>query len=129
MANARRFLVITAGLIATGAVVGALAAMAGYFIGALKTDDGPMGVWGYSFLATVGAAYGAVLAPLFGWLVLRYVPLGRAIGWTALGTVIGGAVGVATHSDPLFAAPAGFVMASILARLSVRRRAAKPETV
>ncbi|MCC7001821.1 MAG: hypothetical protein IT357_06675 [Gemmatimonadaceae bacterium] len=37
-----------------------------------------------AFASGFGAAYGVVLGPLLGWTLMRRVPLGRAIGETAL---------------------------------------------
>lgn len=44
----------------------------------------------------IGTPLGAIGGPTLGWLLLRRVPLGRAIVATALGTVIGSLVGAAT---------------------------------
>jgi hypothetical protein len=43
--------------------------------------------------AYFGALVGAVAAPTGGWLLLRRVPLGRAITWTTAGAGAGGAAG------------------------------------
>ena len=48
------------------------------------------------FGGTFGAVVGGVGAPIFAWPCMRTVPLGRAIGWSAVATVAGAAVGLLT---------------------------------
>jgi len=45
------------------------------------------------FGAWFGAPLGATLFPLAGWLLMRRVPIGRALLGTMLGTILGGLVG------------------------------------
>lgn len=49
--------------------------------------------FGMMFGGTFGALVGGVGAPLLGWLFLRTVPLGRAIGWSAIATLTGASIG------------------------------------
>jgi len=68
----------------------------------------------FTFGATFGVAVGAVIAPIVGWLFLRRVALARAIGQTALGSLVGIAVAAILH--PTYAAPfalAGLLVAAI----------------
>jgi hypothetical protein len=95
MTRLRRILTVTAGLVAVGATVGALAGAAvAALIGAIL--DAPLAALDPELLlagATFGAPLGAVLLPVAGWLLMRHVPLGRALVWTTVGTVAGGLVG------------------------------------
>lgn len=90
-----RVLAVTAGLVLTGGLVGGLCGAATLALvlavmgeGKAAVDPGLL-----SIAAAFGAVVGAVFAPLMSWLFLRHVPLGRAIVQTALGTIIGGAIG------------------------------------
>ena len=94
----KRVAAVTAGLAVAGAMVGALcgAIMMLAFILVEGTGGDPI----HEFVALmawggmVGAALGAVLGPLSAWLLMRHVPLGLAIGGTALGTLIGAIIGI-----------------------------------
>jgi len=44
--------------------------------------------------AAIGAAFGAIVAPVLAWSTLRRVPLGLAIVGISVGAGIGGAIGV-----------------------------------
>jgi len=110
MTKARRILAVTAGLAATGAVVGAVIGAATLFtymvlsegIGAFRMS--PMVL---AFGGGVGGVIGLVFAPVASWTLLRRVPLGRAIVTAAIGTVLGAfAGGVAI--GPVLGAVAGF---------------------
>ena len=76
------------------------------------------------FGATFGAVLGAVLLPLAGWLLMRRVPLGRALLGTAAGAVSGGLLGWFMPVGPdviartLVAGVAGFLVAVIVLRRS-----------
>ena len=127
MSRARRIVVVTAGLAATGAVVGALVGVLALFLGSLVRAGwaAASDPFGYAIAAIIGAAIGAVVAPILAWGVMRHVPLGRAIAGTALGAVLGGAIGwVLPVVFPPFAAVAGFVVAAVVLRLTARRTAA-----
>ena len=96
--RATRVALVTTGLSATGAVIGALCAASSVAIiavagGGLETlTTGPtMGIIELS--AAAGAFVGMIGAPLLGWGLLRRVPLGRVILVTALGAIIGAVVG------------------------------------
>lgn len=74
----------------------------------------------------VGAIMGAITAPVMAWGVMRPVPLGRAIGWSAVGTVLGALV---PFVDPMLGGLLGFLGGSLAARLrtdQLARRAAAP---
>jgi hypothetical protein len=90
-----RIVVVTLGLIVAGALFGGIAGASALTISVLITEqisgtpDLPM----IGFAAIFGAIVGAVVAPLGGWLLLRYVPLGAAIAWSTLATGVGGVCG------------------------------------
>jgi hypothetical protein len=77
----------------------------------------------FAIAATVGAMLGAVCAPIAGWLLLRYVPLGRAFAGLTVGTIVGGAIGwfLQVSADRgnalLIAATVGFLGAAVVLRL------------
>src|SRR5687768_2929380 len=92
-----RIVLVTAGLSVMGGAVGAVTAASAVGAIALLSagfhglTSGPM-----PGLLTVAAGFGALCgmlgAPVLGWGLLRRASLGRAILWTAVGT-IGGAIG------------------------------------
>lgn len=113
---AGRVAVVTAGLIGGGAIAGGMAGSIGAAL-AVGIHDGlraaldPM-VW--LFAGLIGAPLGAILLPIAGFTVLRYVRLGRVLVVTILGTALGGAAGVqVTAGGWLTGALLGFALASI----------------
>lgn len=125
-----RILTVTLLLIGSGAVFGAvLGVFAMAFIALVS--GGPRWLAETSTFFDTGAAFGAcvgaVLAPAAGWLLMRHVPLWRAIGETALGTVTGVVLGFFLGRFSSFGAlwpiglgVIGFVAAAV--RLRVARR-------
>lgn len=91
-----RVALVAFGLIPAGAVAGALAGALGAMIW-MTTAKGIgaapipliLGIAGVS-----GAILGAVILPVAGFTLLRYVPLGRALAETIVATALGGAIGV-----------------------------------
>ena len=135
MSRLGRILAVTAGLSAAGIVVGALCAAATLAMVLVVQDglrsffdpelDGIFGV-----VAAAGAAVGAVAAPALAWGLLRRVPLGRAVVWTALGTVAGAGLGTWTLPLHHFLVPVpsvlvgallGFVASGVALRLRAVR--------
>jgi uncharacterized membrane protein YfcA len=93
--RAVRILAVTAGLGVAGGVLGAVASVI-TFVVAMVLSEGlppPIHLDVLAFVAGFGAIFGIVAAPAGGWLLLRHVPLGRAMLWSVMGTVVGG-VGV-----------------------------------
>ena len=121
----KRIVAVTAGLAATGAVVGsvlgALTIIGWIVVESRRLTGSDWPVIGVA--AVAGAAIGAVLAPIFAWALLRTVPLGRAILGTAVGTVAGVVVGPLIHAAGLIpGALAGFAIAAVALRLTASRR-------
>jgi hypothetical protein len=119
-----RVALVTLGLIPTGAAAGALAGALGVtiwmsFVGGIRAAlDSQL----WAFAGMVGGALGAVLLPIAGFTVLRYVPLGRALAETIVGTAIGGALGVQFLGQGwLVGALAGFGVAAIRLRALAKR--------
>lgn len=104
-----RVVAVTAGLVVAGAVVGAVAGAAMFTLTMLLSGELSK-LWVardlLMFAAWFGARAGAVLGPVAAWLLMRHVPLGRAIGGTALGTLAGGALGL-LMVGPVESIPAG----------------------
>lgn len=128
MADPRRVVAVTLALVGIGVVVGAACGVAaltivGLFSGApVFSDVGAVGI-----AAAFGAMVGAVAAPLFSWMLLRHVPLGKAILHTAMGTILGGMLGLSLPVASLggtvvpgllYAPVAGFLLAAIRLRLT-----------
>jgi hypothetical protein len=91
-----RVALVALGLVPAGAIAGAIAGALGATIW-LSVAEGlraALDPWLWGMAGTVGAALGAVVLPIAGLTVLRYVPLGRALAETILATALGGAVGV-----------------------------------
>lgn len=131
MGRARRILAVTAGLVAfgaaAGAIAGALVAVLAITLSlgpreALETDL-------VGFGAMLGAPLGGVLLPASGWLLMRRVPVGRAMLGTMLGTIAGGLTGwfVPLHINgfyrTLFGGFVGFAVAVIALRQLASRSA------
>lgn len=106
-----RVAAVTAGLAVTGAVAGALVGAAMCALMLLLSGE-PSKLWVardlLAFAASFGARAGAVLGPVAAWLLMRHVPLGDAIGGTALGTLAGGALGLLL-AGPVESFPAGLL--------------------
>jgi len=126
-----RIAAVTAGLAAAGALVGgacaplALAALLVAMKARGALGDGAL----YLSAGLVGAGIGAVGAPTVAWTLLRRVPLGRAIGVTALGAAVGAALGAVAHGGTrgvsgqfvlggIYGALAGFVVAALALRFT-----------
>jgi hypothetical protein len=110
-----RAALVALGLIPAGAVAGALAGGLGAMIW-LSAAEGlhaapiplVLGVAGI-----FGAMLGAVILPVAGFTLLRYVPLGRALAETIVATALGGAIGVQFLGAWWLAGPlAGFGVAA-----------------
>ncbi len=114
----------TALLAGIGSVVGF--ALGTALLVAIEVVDSGAFVWrtaipfGVLFGGTVGAAVGAVGAPAITWLLLRHVPLHRAIMFCALGTVVGEAIGVVVLRQIVIGGCVGFVIAAIAMRIAYR---------
>jgi hypothetical protein len=79
------------------------------------------------FVAGFGAVLGTIAAPAGGWLLLRHVPLGRAMLWSVLGTVVGAVtlwtvpLGRDQIGRAIIGAVAGFLVAAIVLRWTTPR--------
>lgn len=119
-----RIAAVTAGLVAAGAVAGAVVSMAvGLFLA-------PPSIWSLRpllvFGVEIGAPAGAVLAPVAAWLLMRHVQLGRAIGGTALGTLAGAGLGALLVGPQQFifmGSVLGFGAAAVYLRVRTPREA------
>ena len=129
MTRARRILAVTAGLSLTGAIVGTItgAIVAATIIGVV-THSAPLSLELLAIGAMFGAPLGAVLFPTAGWLLMRHVPLGKALLGTTIGTLAGGIAGwfLPIGSDPLARTitlgVVGFAIAVMLLRRSASSR-------
>lgn len=111
---------VTLGLVCTGAIAGAILGVLIVTFGIVRVASTAE----FSAAATVlllGAAFGgvlgAILAPFTGWVLLRRVPLGRAVGGTFLGSMIGAFLGVlAGPNASIWGALTGFGAAAVWMR-------------
>lgn len=123
-----RIATVVAGLSAAGAFVGALTGM-GVAAVILVMIDGPSEFLTetdvYRYAASIGGVCGALLAPIASMAFMRHVPLWRLFAETAVGTLIGGVVGLRL-TDNLYSAIAiavvGFLAAGIRLAHAFRRR-------
>jgi hypothetical protein len=121
-----RILAVTAGLVAGGALFGALSAAVAITLSMALLRGF---VW-TPFLpsAMLGAQLGAVLLPIAGWTLLRRVPLWRTLTGTIVGTVIGSIVGLVVlgfllYPLGMFIGPVvGAIVGFLLAAIRLRRR-------
>ena len=112
-----RYVILTAALALTGGLVGAALGAILWIValGPLQALLLPEGLW---LAVSFGAIIGGILTPVTGWLLLRDVPLGLAVGGTALGTVAGAVAGLMLGGwggSAMFAV-AGFFAAALLLR-------------
>ncbi|HEY7769307.1 hypothetical protein [Longimicrobium sp.] len=117
-----RILILTAALALTGGMVGAVLG-AIVSILALGPVEAALMPGFIGFGAYFGAIIGAILAPLTGWLLLRRVPLGLAVGGTTVGTLAGAVMGliVGGGNGSVMFAIVGFVGSAVLLRLTASR--------
>ena len=142
MVSVKRVLAVTAGLSVTGTLVGAACAGTAVFIasaldfGLTDLVRGSLSIVIRSAIA--GGILGSVLAPLCAFALLRSVPLGRAVVFTGVGTIVGSVVGdrlapINPYSASYFpgivtGALVGFVLAGLLSRL-VKLRSRRSDSV
>ncbi len=117
-----RILILTVALALTGGVIGAVlgAIMSLMALGPMQAVLLPGSVW---LGVYVGAIIGGILAPLTGWLLLRQVPLGLAVGGTALGAVAGAVIGLVSGAGigAVMFAIGGFLAAAVVLRALAAR--------
>jgi hypothetical protein len=129
-----RVALVALGLVPAGAAAGALAGALGAMIW-LTAAEGlhPAPIPFFLGVAGIfGGMLGAVILPVAGFTLLRYVPLGRALAETIVATAVGGAIGMQFLGVWWLAGPlAGFGVAATrlwaLARQTRRRQYAALE--
>ncbi len=127
MSRSSRILVVTGALALTGAVVGALCGVLGVTLALLPVT----GLRGFdagifALAAPLGGGVGAVTTPLIAWVLLRNVPLGRAILQCALGTVAGGVLASWTNfHNPFFTPVVGAIIGFTVAATHLRLKYAR----
>jgi hypothetical protein len=77
--------------------------------------------FGMIFGGTFGAIVGGLGAPTLGWLLLRRVPLGRAILWTTVATIASALLGILVAGRPVTGALTGFALAPLVLWVLHRR--------
>jgi hypothetical protein len=125
MSMLMRIAIITLGLAAAGFIAGGIVGvvmmacwMAPIDLHELMEKPGIL-LWGGVF----GGMVGAVLGPAGAWLLMRSVPLGLAVGGTALGAILGAVAGLVTagFGGSFYGAFLGFGAAAVLLRVRARR--------
>ena len=107
---------MTGALAVAGAVFGALASALAVTIWLAPRGDLHFGTDVLLFAALVGGALGAVLGPAAAWLLLRRVPVGRAVLGTTAGAFAGGLVSAALQIHAVLGAVVGFTAAALILR-------------
>lgn len=114
---------VTAGLMVSGAIAGAITAMIAVTIVMLIVSGlsalADLGLV-MEFAAMLGAPIGAVILPLEAWALLRRVPLWRALAETAAGTILGAVAFALLSPGPILGAVIGFTLAAIRLRIATR---------
>ena len=125
MTKVVRILAVTAGLGVAGGVLGAVASVIALVVATALTEGLPLPLHldVLAFAAGFGAIFGIVAAPAGGWLLLRHVPLGRAMLWSVMGTVVGGVVAwmIPVGRDHIGRAVLGAVLGLLAAAFVLRR--------
>src|SRR2546423_4092348 len=94
-----RIAAVTTGLMGAGAVCGAVTGI--WSLGLVMSISGPLAIDVLLvFGGLVGAALGAIAAPILGWSLLRRVSFGRMLAVCSAGTAIGAGVGSFTTPHP-----------------------------
>lgn len=123
--RASRILAVTVGLGIVGALLGAAASVIAVLLAAAISEGRPFPIHPsvLGFAAAFGAGCGVVAAPAGGWLLLRHVPLGRAMLWSVIGTVVGGvtAWSLPLGHDPIGRGVIGAIVGFLVAALLLRR--------
>ncbi|HJQ20083.1 MAG TPA: hypothetical protein VJ867_07030 [Gemmatimonadaceae bacterium] len=135
MVPIRRISVVTLGLAAAGAVAGGVcAAIVAALLIAENFGAATLARWDtvgvLASLGVAGAGLGSVALPALAWMLLRRIPLGRAVGGVALGALLGAGVGewlapftpyARQPAGFLVGAAIGFLAAGLLLRVSTER--------
>jgi len=111
-----RVAMVTAGLIGGGAIAGGIAGVIGaaVWIGLQEGFRTGFDLQVVLLPGVIGAPLGAVMLPVAGFTVLRFVPLGRVLVTTVLGTALGGVIGTQFFSGRWFGgALVGFAAAAV----------------
>jgi hypothetical protein len=128
MTRTGRIFAVTAGLAVTGAIVGTVtgAGVAAIILGII-THSAPLSLELFAVGATFGAPLGAILFPAAGWLLMRHVPLGKALLGTSIGTLAGGIAGwfLSIGQDPLASTLSLGVLGFSIAVLLLRRSSSR----
>lgn len=122
MISPARAVIVTIGLAVVGTVVGALtAAVAMTLVGAVWLQA--LVDWDMIVLALwFGAPIGAVAAPLISWLLMRRVPIWKAILHTAVGSALLAVIAFPLPFSFLWAPLTGFLIAATRLHLIARRQ-------
>jgi hypothetical protein len=78
--------------------------------------------FGMMFGGTFGALVGGVGAPALSWLFLRRVPLGRAILWSTVSTIVGAGAGILLGGHAAIGGCVGFILGALVLRATHRGR-------
>ena len=79
--------------------------------------------FGMMFGGTFGVVVGGIGAPALSWLFLRRVPLGRAILWTTVSTILGTGAGI-SFGHPAIGGCIGFLLGALVLRATHRAQTA-----
>ena len=141
MSRPIRIFAVTMGLVLAGATFGAIAGIVAFPLAILLTEGflGPADIEIVGSAGSLGAIIGSVASPIAAWLLLRRVPLGRAVLWSTVGAVVGGVIGwtlggrfdsflnrvVPALGDAFGTAILGAIIGFLITALVLRRQASR----
>jgi hypothetical protein len=106
-----RVALVALGLVPVGMAAGGTAGVLGVAVW-LGVVDGVQAMFDpavWAVAAGIGGVLGGLLLPMVGLTALRHVPIGRLLGFTVLGSALGGLLGILLlGGNWLFGALAGF---------------------
>jgi hypothetical protein len=128
-----RSLAVTAGLVVGGTITGGaagsiLAVLVGFFTSGVLSIEGVIAL--AQFGAMIGAPAGAFVLPSAGWLFLRDIPFGQALGWMIGGAIGGGYFGwfLAPRPSALAGSVFGAAFGLVIAVLGARSFGRNPDS-
>jgi hypothetical protein len=143
MSRALRTIAITLGLAIAGALAGGMASLVALKLSLSMAHDAwaaeaaaassTLYSWFFDNFVILGLAYGipfgAVIAPLMAWVLLRHVPIAQMFLWCTCSTVAGSVIGWITTSgldDQMSGGLAGGLIGCLVGAVLLGRRYAHP---
>jgi hypothetical protein len=116
-----RVVLVTIGLAFVGALVGALSAGIAFTLVGIVWIQDLISLELFVMAARFGAPVGAIAAPLLSWILLRNVPIWKAVLHTAIGSILAAVIAFPLPFSFFWAPMTGFVVAAARLHLIQRR--------